>query len=135
MTENDKSLDSLVVDEDTADREILLAILHPYLRIGSESGRLIFESEYDALKAKEKVLTVLVAQLAKVVLGVEESAWLPPSKISKQGGIKKGTVDPTVRDLYEDGLLEGEDGRYRIPRTKLHEVEKRFDIESDQSNS
>lgn len=129
MNDSDSGLDSIVVDEDAADEEALVALLNPYLRIGGTSGRLIFESAYDDLRAREKILTVLVAELAKVVLGMEESAWLPPSEISRQGGIKKGTVDPTVRDLYEDGLLEGEDGRYRIPRTKLHEVEKLLDVE------
>jgi hypothetical protein len=135
MSKEDSLLNSLVVDEDTADQEVLSSILHPYLRIGGESGRLIFESAYEDLRAKEKVLIVLAAQLAKVILGMEESAWLSPSKISKQGGIKKGTVDPTVRDLYGDGLLDGEDGRYRIPRTKLHEVEKLLDIQTDESSS
>jgi len=135
MSDSDNLLSSLVVDEDTADQEVLAAILRPYLRIGGDSGRLIFEPEYEELKSKERVLLVLVAQLAKVVLGQEESAWLPPSKISKKGGIKKGTVDPTVRNLYEDGLLDGEDGRYRIPRTKLHEVEKLLDIQTDEPSS
>ena len=44
-----------------------------------------------------------------------ESEWLTPTEISEQSGIKSGTVNPGVRNLDEEGLVEGDGGSYRLP--------------------
>lgn len=127
MSQTDNKLKDLLVDEQQLDRETLFDILHEYVSIGSDTGRLIFEEAYEDLKAKKRILIVVMAQTAREELDKTDTPWLSPSEISDLGGIKKGTVDPAVRDLYADGLLENEDGKYRVSRNRLHRISTLFD--------
>ena len=130
MSQTDNRLEDLLVDEKQLDQEALFDILHEYVRIGSDTGRLIFEEAYEGLKAKKRILIVVMAQTARKELGKGDKAdtpWLSPSEISELGGIKKGTVDPAVRDLYAEGLLENEEGKYRVSRNRLHRILALFD--------
>lgn len=119
MASEKEKLSRLVVDESRIDQDALFDLLHPYVQIGSESRRLRFQEPYFDLHSKEKIVVILLGQLAKCELDLADSESLSPKQISEIGDIKKGTVDPGVRELYNEGVIEGEDGQYFIERFKL----------------
>jgi DNA-binding MarR family transcriptional regulator len=115
MSENQKTLENLLVDEQEMSEEILHDLLSNYVRIGKQSGDLIPQQPFRDLTAKQKSIIVLLSQRARSQLEMVDSEWISPSEISEQSGIKKGTVYPTVRELENEGLVENEDGNYRVP--------------------
>lgn len=122
MASDKNKLSSLVVDEAEIDQHALFELLHSYVQIGAETKRLRFLEPYFDLRAKEKIVIVLLGQLAKVELDLADDDSLTPTEISEIGDMKKGTVDPGVRDLYNEGLIGGEDGEYSIARYKLARI-------------
>jgi hypothetical protein len=122
MASQKESLEELFVDENEVDRKLLRDLLSGYIQIGDESGRLILQEDFYSLKSKKKVVIVLLARLAKEEVGMENSPRLSPKLISESGDIKKGTVDPAVRELNSEGIIEGEDGEYFVSRRKLQRV-------------
>lgn len=115
MSENQRTLENLLIDEQEMSEEILHDLLTKYIRIGKQSGGLIPQQPFRELAAKEKTVIVLLSQRARYELEMVETEWMSPTKISEQSGIKKGTVYPTVRELDNEGLVEDDDGNYRIP--------------------
>ncbi len=115
MSEHQRTLEDLLVDEQEISEEILHDLLTNYIRIGKQSGNLIPQRPFRELPAKQKTVVVLLAQRARHELDMVESEWMSPTEISEQSGIKKGTVYPTVRELNNQGLVEDDDGSYRIP--------------------
>lgn len=115
MSENQRNLENLLVDEQEMSEEILHDLLTNYIQIGKQSGDLIPQKPFRELTAKQKTVIVLLSQCARYELEMVENEWLSPTEISEQSGIKKGTVYPTVRELNNEGLVEDDDGNYRIP--------------------
>lgn len=109
------SLQDLLVDEEQMNEELLTELLSDYVGIGSESGSLIPQPAFEELNAKQKIVVVLLAQKARFELDMVESEQLTPTEISEESGIKTGTIYPSVRDLEDEDIAVGNDGRYHIP--------------------
>jgi predicted transcriptional regulator len=122
MAENQKTLEKLLVDEQSMNREILHDLLNDYVRIGKQSGDLIPQERFHEMTAKQKTLIVLLAQKARAELDMVESEWMTPGGISTQSGVNKNTVYPTVRELDNEGLIESDDGSYQIPSYSIDRV-------------
>lgn len=122
MSDNQRTLENLVVDEQKISEEILHDLLTGYIRIGKQSGDLIPEKAFQSLTAKQKVVLVLLSQHARHELEMVESEWMTPTEISEQSGVKKGTVYPTVRELDSEGVVEDDDGSYRVPAHSLEQA-------------
>ena len=122
MSENQKTLENLLVDEQEMHEEILHDLLEEYIRIGKQSGDLIPQDQFRDLTAKRKTLIVLLAQHARAKLDMVESEWMSPGDISTQSGVNQNTVYPTVRELDNEGLSESDDGSYRIPSHSIDQV-------------
>ncbi|RYJ08720.1 hypothetical protein ELS19_17135 [Halogeometricum borinquense] len=122
MSEQQHTLEDLLVDEDELNEELLYNLLADYVRIGNDSGSIILQPNFKELNSREKVAVILLAQHAKVELGKSDKRWLTPSEISQISGIKKGTVYPTARKLEEDGVAENDDGSYSIPVYNLETI-------------
>ena len=122
MSENQKTLENLLVDEEQMHEEILHDLLEEYTRIGKQSGDLIPQDRFRDQTAKNKTLIVLLAQKTRSELDMVESEWMTPGEISTQSGVNQNTVYPTVRELDNEGLIEGDDGTYRIPSHSIEQV-------------
>lgn len=120
---SDQPLDDLLVDEEQLNQEMLRDLLSDFIRIGKQSGSLRPNPEFRDLNSKQKVTVVLLAQHARFELGMADTEWLSPSEISELSGINKNTVYPTVRDLDANGIIEGDDGEYRIPAHSIDRAE------------
>lgn len=133
MSDSQKTLEDLLVDQEKINKGLLHDLLSDYIQIGKQSGDLIPQSEFDELDSKQKVTVVLLAQRARNELDMVDGEWLTPTEISEQSGIKKNTVYPTVRQLDEEGLVENDDGTYRIPAHNLQRAKKLiYGSESDE---
>ena len=122
MEESQKTLENLLVDEESMNEEILRDLLNDYIRIGKQSGNLIPQDRYREITAKRKILIVLLAQRARAELDMAESKWMTPGEISEQSGVNQNTVYPTVRELDNNGLIESDDGSYRVPPHSINRV-------------
>ena len=100
-------LESLLVSGKEIDKKLVAEILSPYLRIDKETCDIRPLSSWNDLKANIKILLYLIARKAMVALGLplpEERA--SATEIMQKTGMKKGTVNPALRNLFEDRLIE-----------------------------
>lgn len=118
------SLEDLLVDEEELNEELLVETVGEYVRIGRDSGELVPNPNYNDLTTAEKVVVSLLAQKARYELDMAEEEWLAPSGISELSGVKVGTVYPKVRQLVEEGVLQDDDGVYRIPSVNVERAKE-----------
>jgi len=117
-------LESLLVSGKEVDKKLVSEILEPYLRIDKETCEIRPLSSWSDLKANIKIILYLIARKAMVALGLslsEERA--SATEIMQKTGMKKGTVNPALRNLFEDRVIEqSEDRKYYIPNHALEKV-------------
>lgn len=117
-------LESLLVSGKEIDKKLVAEILEPYLRIDKETCDIRPLSPWSDLKANIKILLYLIARKAMVALGLplsEERA--SATEIMQKTGMKKGTVNPALRNLFEARVIEqSEDKKYHIPNHALEKV-------------
>lgn len=116
-------LQKLLVSGKEIDQKIVAEVLEPFLRIDKDTCDIRPQSSWNDLKSDIKILLYLIARKAMVALGLplpEERA--SATEIVQKTGMKKGTVNPALRDLFEDRVLEqSEDRKYYVPN---HAIEK-----------
>ena len=116
-------LENLLVSGKDVDRKLIADILSPYIRIDKETSDIRPLSAWDDLKAYLKILIYLLSRKAMIALGLdlpEESA--SATEIMLKTGLKKGTVNPALRWLFEDRIIEQTEKRkYYVPN---HAIEK-----------
>lgn len=118
-------LENLLVSGKEIDRKLVAEILSPYLRIDKETCNIRPSlSAWDNLKASIKIILYLLARKAMMALGLdlsEESA--SATEIMGNTGLKKGTVNPELRRLFQDRVIEQtEKRRYFIPNYAIEKV-------------
>ena len=117
-------LESLLVNGKEIDKKLVAEILEPYLRIDKETCDIRPLSSWSDLKANIKILLYLIARKAMVALSLplsEEKA--SATEIMQKTGLKKGTVNPALRNLFEDRVIEqSKDRKYYIPNHALEKV-------------
>ena len=117
-------LENLLVSGKDLDRKLVAEILSPYLRIDKETCNIRPLSAWDNLKASIKIILYLLARKAMLALGLnlsEESA--SATEIMDNTGLKKGTVNPELRRLFQDRVIEQtEKRRYFIPNYAIEKV-------------
>ena len=115
-------LDDLFVDGKEIDKKLVADILSPYVKIDKNTCEIRPLKSWKDVKAYIKILIYLLARKAMVAWGlnIEEAAL--NSEIIRNTGLKKGTVHPAVRQLYNEKTIEQtKEHKYYIPN---HAVEK-----------
>lgn len=118
------SLNDLLIDEEEFNEELLVETLENFIRIGKNEGNLYPRTAFRDLNSQQQVCVVLLSQHAREQLGMAETQWLKPGDISELGGINVNTVYPSVRELDEKGLIEGDDGSYRVSPAKINDISR-----------
>lgn len=117
-------LENLLVSGKEIDKKMVAEILQPFLRIDRETCDIRPGNSWTDLKANIKILLYLLARKAMVALGLplsEERA--SATEIMQKTGMKKGTVNPALRNLFEDRLIEqSEDRKYFIPNYAIEKI-------------
>jgi len=128
-------LESLLVSGKEIDKKLVAEMLEPYIRIDRETCDIRPLSSWSDLKANIKVLLYLIARKAMVALGLplpEERA--SATEIMQKTGMKKGTVNPALRYLFEDRVLEqSEDRKYYVPNHAIEKVKTMINEANRQS--
>jgi len=128
-------LESLLVSGKEIDKKLVAEMLEPYIRIDRETCDIRPLSSWSDLKANIKVLLYLIARKAMVALGLplpEERA--SATEIMQKTGMRKGTVNPALRDLFKDRVLEqSEDRKYYVPNHAIEKVKTMINEASRQS--
>ncbi len=117
-------LEKLLVSGKETDKKMVAEILEPFLRIDKETCDIRPLSSWSDLKANIKILLYLIARKAMVALGLplpEERA--SATEVMQKTGMKRGTVNPALRDLFEDRVIEqSEDKKYYVPNYAIEKV-------------
>ena len=116
-------LEALVVSGKEMDRKLVAGILAPYVLLDKDVCSIRPLENWYALKAYLKILLYLVARKAMVALGFNlplEAA--SAGEVANNTGLKSGTVNPALRGLLNDRVVQqDDDGRYFVPN---HAIEK-----------
>ncbi len=116
-------LESLLVSGKELDQKLVVEILSPYVRIDKDECSIRPLGSWNDLKAYLKILLYLLARKAMVALELdlkEESA--SATEIMQDTGLKKGTVNPALRALFDSRVVEQtKERRYFVPN---HAIEK-----------
>jgi hypothetical protein len=117
-------LEDLLVDGKELDKKLVAEILSPYLRIDRQTLGIRPQGAWDDLKAHFKILLYLLARKAMKALDLnlpEESA--SATEIMVNTGLKMGTVNPALRELFRDGVVvQTEKRQYLIPNHAIERI-------------
>ncbi len=115
-------LDDLFVDGEEIDRGLLVEVLAPYIRIDKNTCEIRPLGPWNDAKAYIKILIYLLARKAMVAWGMNVEEAASNIEITSNTGLKKGTVHPAVRQLYNKKTLEQtKEHKYYVPN---HSTEK-----------
>jgi hypothetical protein len=113
-------LRELLVDASKVDRQAIADALKERIAIDPGSGRLVLLPGYQALDARRKVLAILLARKAAVLLEVVDTEAVANKAIAELSGLAPGTAAPSVRSLKELRLVDQDaDRAYFIPNARL----------------
>lgn len=114
----------LIIPEEPYDLEEVQNELQDYLRIvenaGEIKGKFRFEEEYNDLTPRQKVVVILLGEIVRSGHGLSDDEYLPPVKVAKESGLELGEAYPLIRGLSQEGILENEERKYRIPPSETN---------------
>jgi hypothetical protein len=120
----ENELKDLLVSGKELDQKLVANILSPYIRIDKDNNTIRPFGTWNELKADVKVLIYLLAKKAMVALGLnidDESA--SATEIMNATGLKKGTVNPSLRKLFDNRIIEQtKERRYLIPNHSIETI-------------
>ena len=117
-------LEALLVDAGDLDRELVVTVLGPYLRIERTTGDVIPLAPWDTVSTEQRVLLYLLARRAMLALGLPvPAAAAAPAEIERATGIAGGSVRPALKRLLKAHLV-AKQGRigYIVPNYAMSRV-------------
>lgn len=109
-------LEDLLVDEGEINKELLAALLAPYVRLSRDTASVILTATGRALSNKPKIIVYLLARKALRALSLIESEGASTGDVTNNTGIPGGSVRPTLRNLLRDTLVaQTDEGDYYVP--------------------
>ncbi|TMB94862.1 MAG: hypothetical protein E6J42_11175 [Chloroflexi bacterium] len=127
---NDDPLAALIVDGAEVDRVALASALMGRVAIDRATGRFVMDDGYDRLDAKRKLLILLLAQKAALLLGLGETDRLAYRDIVRMSGLREGTAAPGLRGLKDDRLADQDANKaYYVPNATLRRAVRLFESE------
>lgn len=121
-------LESLVVSGKDIDRSLVAETLGPYIRLDRDACNIRPLDRWNDLKAQAKILLYLLSRKAMLALDFGlpiEGAT--PGDVANDTGLRKGTVNPALRVLFSDRLIDqAKDGRYFVPNHAIERVKTKL---------
>jgi hypothetical protein len=119
MTED--PLAELLLDADEVDRSVLAQALQGLLGIDNKTGRVVLKPGFNGLESRKRVLAYLMGAKVAKLLGKAASEAVSPSLLTKETGMPKGTVNPTLSRLYEERkVAKTKAGAYYLEPHQVH---------------
>lgn len=125
-------LENLLLDAQEVDRALLARALQDVLGIDKVTGKLILQPRFNKLSARQKVVGYLLGKKVAKLLGKIEDEGTSPKDITLETGIPKGTINPKLRELFDDHLVsQTKEGEYYVQSHQIHscvaELEKQVE--------
>ena len=118
-------LADLLIDGRELDRELVGAVLRPYLRIDRHTAEVIPLPAWDAAPTEVRVLLYLLARRAMRALDLPPvaGAAASPVQIARATGIPGGSVRPALKRLLRAGVVAKPDRvGYIVPNYAMSRV-------------
>lgn len=114
-------LNELLLDADEVDRTVLAQALRVVLGIDNSSGRIVLKPGFNDLDTRKKILAYLMGAKVAKLLSKAESEAVSPTALSKETGMPKGTVNPTLSRLHEQRKVsKTKTGAYYVAPHQVH---------------
>jgi hypothetical protein len=114
-------LENLLLDAEEVDRTLLARALQGVLGIDKVTGKIIFQPGFNKLTARQKVIGYLLGKKVSKLLGKVEAEITLPKDIMEETGIPKGTINPNLRELFDERLIsQTKEGEYYINSHQIH---------------
>lgn len=123
MIKQDIKLDDLYTDSGLVNEDEIAPILYPFIAIQKSTSEIFFKE--NNLTSEEKIMAYALTKKLLKHKEVIEVELISASEIAKKIGLKKGTVDPSVKKLKDRGILIGK-GSYEIPVHQISTVIKQL---------
>jgi len=125
----DDALEALVLGERKLDRKLVASILSPYVRLDKDTRNIRPLEGWLGLGTDLKILVYLLARKAMVILGLGlETEGAVVSEIARDTQLKLDAVNPVLRNLYAEGILDrAKDRRYFVPNDAIERVKERLE--------
>jgi len=124
----DDELEALVVSEKKLDRKLLADILSPYVRLDKDTSNISSLEAWLGLGADLKILVYLLARKAMILLRFNlEAERATASEVARDTNIKLEAVNPLLRKMYAEGIVERSKGRrYFVPDDVIDRVREKI---------
>jgi hypothetical protein len=121
-------LESLVVSGKDMDRSLVAETLAPYIRLDRDACNIRPLDRWNNLKAPDKILLYLLSRKAMLALDFGLSMeGATAGEVANDTGSRKGTVNPALRVLLRDRLIDqAKDGRYFVPNHAIERVKAKL---------
>lgn len=117
----DDPLAELLLDADEVDRSVLAQALQGLLGIDNKTGRVVLKPGFNGLESRKRILAYLMGAKVAKLLGKSDSEAVSPSILTKETGMPKGTVNPTLSRLHEDKKVsKTKVGAYYLEPYQVH---------------
>jgi len=124
----DDELEALVIGEKKLDRKLLADILSPYVRLDKDTSNISPLEAWLGLGTDLRVLVYLLARKAMILLRFDlEAERATASEIARNTNLKQDAVNPLLRKMYAEGILDRSKGRrYFVPDDVIDRVRERI---------
>jgi len=124
----DDELEALVIGEKKLDRKLLADILSPYVRLDKDTSNISPLEAWLGLGTDLRVLVYLLARKAMILLRFDlEAERATASEIARNTNLKQDAVNPLLRKMYAEGILDRSKGRrYFVPDDVIERVRERL---------
>lgn len=116
--------DKLFVDESAWNKELVLEILEPYIKLTKE-GSIIPLSEFHNLSNEKKLVLVVLSRKVLAAKNITAEA-VSPTEVQNITGLSVGSVNPTLTALASKGILKNDAGKYSVPNYAIHKIREIF---------
>lgn len=127
MRDNGKisKIEELFSDAQPVAEDAIVEALKPLVTIQRDTKDIYFR-EFENLTTEDAILAYGLAKKLLKLKGLIEKEDFSASEIHKKTSIKKGSVDPSFKNLKKQGLLVGKGTSYEIPNYKVNDIIRRL---------
>ena len=124
----DDELEALVIGEKKLDRKLLADVLSPYVRLDKDTSNISPLEAWLGLGTDLKILVYLLARKAMILLRFNlEAERATASEIARDTNLRQDAVNPLLRKMYAEGILDRSKGRrYFVPDDVIERVRERL---------
>lgn len=122
----EEPFEKIFTDQKAVDPKELTAILESFVRINSETLEIFFTDEGYKLTVPQRIILFLLAKKVLKIAEKIEREETAPKEIFDATKIKKGSIDPAVKQLREKGWIIHLGTGYLVPNYQISKLRREF---------